>query len=250
MTMIWFHDRLRPAAEVAIDPADRGFTLGDGLFETLACRNGAVDHLDAHLARLVAGARLLDIPLPLPPEKLADALAATLVASGLAEASLRLTLTRGPGPRGLPPPLRPVPTLLITAGPLPPPLPPARLIIASVTRRNEHSPLSRIKSLNFLDNVLARQEALRAGADDALLLNTAGRIAEATAATLFAVIDGVLVTPPLADGALPGVMRGVILVERGAEERSLTRGDLARASELFLSNSLGLRLGSLVRGLG
>ena len=241
MTIIWFHDRLRPAPEVAIDPADRGFTLGDGLFETLCCRNGEIQHLDAHLSRLTAGARLLDIPLPMSPVGLADALAATLAANGLTDAALRLTLTRGPGARGLPPPPQPRPTLLITAAPLPTPLPPARLIIAGVTRRNELSPLSRIKSLNYLDNVLARQEALGAGADDALLLNTAGRVAESTVANLFATIDGILVTPPVADGALPGVMRGVILAGTGAEERSLTPADLDRASDLFLSNSLGLR---------
>ncbi len=239
--MIWLNEGLRPAGAGAISAADRGFTLGDGLFETLRCREGEPLHLDAHLARLAEGAAVLGIALPLPPAGLAGAMRATLAANGLSTAALRLTLTRGPGPRGLLPPAAPNPTLLITAAPLPPPLPPARLITATVTRRNQCSPLSRIKSLNYLDNILARMEAQRAGADDALLLNTLGLVAETSVANLFALVNGALLTPPLADGALPGVMRGRVIMTGGAAERSLMPADLAGASEIFLTNSLGIR---------
>ena len=102
-------------------------------------------------------------------------------------------------------------------------------------------PLSRLKSLNYLDAVIASMESQRRGADDALLLNTAGTLAEATAANLFAVIDGVAVTPPIADGALPGLMRAAALDVLEAEERSLTPAALETASEVFLTNVNGVR---------
>ncbi len=243
--MIVFLDGRLVAEEAArISPADRGFTLGDGLFETLRATAGTIHRLPAHLARLRHGAEVLG--LPLPSLDWADALARTLAANGLTDAVLRLTVSRGAGPRGVLPPADPIPTVLIGAAPLPAPAPPARLIIATATRRNEHSPLCGIKSLNYLDNIIARQEAAQRGADDALLLNTAGRVAESTIANVFAVLDGALVTPPLAEGALPGVMRAAVLAE-GAVERPLTPQDLERAQEIFLTSSLGIRS---VAGLG
>ncbi len=238
--MLWLDGRLVEREDARIDPADRGFTLGDGLFETIRAEAGCAAYLDRHLKRLKEGAQVLGIPLSWPDAAIEAALTALLAAEGLREAALRLTLTRGPGPRGIVPPAEPHPTLMITAGPLPPPAGPARLVIATVTRRNEMSPLARLKTLNFLDNILARREAAERGADDAILLNTAGRVAEATAANLFVLKDGVWVTPPVEDGALPGIARGRLL-EQGAVEASLEPADLARAAAAFLSNSLGLR---------
>jgi len=229
------------AAQARIDPADRGLTLGDGLFETLRARDGRVLRLAAHLARLRAGAALLGLA-PLPSDAaLAEALRDTLAGNRLADGVLRLTVTRGPAPRGLAPPTAAAPTVLVTAAPPPAPPKPQRAIVATVTRRNEHSPLARCKTLNGLDNVLARREAALRGADEALLLNTAGRLAEGTIANLFVVLDGIPVTPPLADGALPGVMRADVLAHGGAAEGPLTPADPGRASEAFLSNSLGIR---------
>ncbi|HYE50045.1 MAG TPA: aminotransferase class IV [Azospirillaceae bacterium] len=241
MTVLWLDGALVPAADARIDPADRGLLLGDGLFETMRVEAGAPLRLEAHLRRLREGARLLGLPVPRTDEALADAVAAVVRANGLADAAVRLTLTAGAGPRGLlrPDPCRP--TLMLAAAPLPPPPGPARLVIAAVTRRNEHSPLSRVKSLNYLDGVLAREEAKARGADDAVLLNTAGRVAEATAANLFAVVDGTLVTPPLSDGVLPGTMRAEIIRTRGAVERSLDVADLRRATEVFLTSALSIR---------
>ncbi len=239
--IVWLDGRLVEAARARIDPADRGFLLADGLFETIRVAGGEAWRLDAHLARLFAGAEVLELPVPVAGRALADAMAEVIAANGLAEGSLRLTLTRGPGPRGLVPPERPRPTLLITWAPLAPPLPPARLVTAAVTRRNERSPLSRLKTLNYLDAVLARQEAARRGADDAVLLNTAGRVAEATAANLFAVVDGALLTPPVEDGALPGLRRAEVIERLGAEVRPIGPTELARATEVFLTTSLGTR---------
>ena len=114
-------------------------------------------------------------------------------------------------------------------------------MIATITRRNQHSPLSRIKSLNALDNVLARQEADDRGAGEAVLLNTAGRLAETTIANIFLVVSGTVLTPPVADGALPGVMRADVMARLGAIEAPLMPADLFRATEILLTNTLSVR---------
>ncbi|HYC05047.1 MAG TPA: aminotransferase class IV [Azospirillaceae bacterium] len=248
MTLLWLNGALLPASEARIDPADRGLLLGDGLFETIAVEAGAPLRLEAHFRRLREGAGILGLDVPATDQTLAGAVTAVARENGLADAAVRLTLTAGSGPRGLLRPQPGRPTLMLTAAPLPAPLPPARVIVATVTRRNEHSPLSRVKSLNYLDGVLAREEARARGADDAILLNTAGFVAEATAANLFAVIDGELVTPPVSDGVLPGVRRAEIIAERGAVERSLTVAELERATEMFLTTALAVRAVSAIVG--
>lgn len=237
---LWLNDGLVEATTAAISTQDRGFTLGDGLFETMKVKHGRVLRLEGHLARLEEGARLLRLPLPWAREAFAAAIGAVLDANGLPDAVARLTVTRGAGPRGILPPPEPHPTLVISAAPLPAPAPPARLCVAQTTRRNEHSPLAQIKSLNYLDNIIARQEAAARGYDDALLLNTQGRVAEGTYANLFAIINGHLVTPPVSDGALPGILRREVLAA-GGREMPLTVEALAQAEEAFLTSSLGIR---------
>jgi branched-chain amino acid aminotransferase len=239
--IVWLDGCLCPVEEARIDPADRGFTLGDGLYETIRARDGKPLRLAAHFARLQSGAGALGIPLPYADRMLAAAMTTVLSVNALTDGVLRLTLTRGPAPRGLASPASAQPTLLISAAPPPAPLPPARVIVATCTRRNELSPTTRFKTLNMLDSILARREAEQRGADDALLLNGAGRLAEATAANLFLVIDGEVVTPPAADGALPGVMRGDVLDRLAAVAAPLTPGDFAVASEAFLTNANGIR---------
>ncbi|MGH6913983.1 MAG: aminotransferase class IV, partial [Geminicoccales bacterium] len=160
---------------------------------------------------------------------------------------LRLTLSRGSGPRGLAPPDQPAPTLLITAAAIggKPPAP-ARAVIVT-TRRNEHSPLAGLKSLNYLDNLLSLREAREKGADEAILLNTAGRLACASAANLFLVEGERLLTPAEREGVLPGVTRAALLeIARGlglaVEETGMPPSTLGRAEEAFLTNSLlGIR---------
>ncbi|MBY0510365.1 MAG: aminotransferase class IV [Rhodospirillaceae bacterium] len=232
---------LMDADAARIDPADRGFTLGDGIFETIVVRRNAVRHLAAHLARFRTGADLLGIPLPGDDRHIANMIGAVITGNDVKECVVRMTLTRGPGVRGLATPPQPTPTLLVTVAPLPPPAEPAKVIIAKGTRRNEHSPLSRIKHTNYLDNILARREAEAAGADDALLLNTAGRVAESTVANIFVLVDGFMLTPPVADGALPGIMRAEAMKLAKGEEGSITPEMLMRASEVFLTNALGVR---------
>ncbi len=240
--MIHLNGELLAAAEARIDPADRGLTLGDGLFETILARDARPLRLDAHLRRLRRGAGILGLPLAFSDKSLEDSLLETLKSNSLSEGVLRLTLTRGPAPRGLAPPADPRPTLLITAhqktGAGGAPL---NAVIATVTRRNEHSPLCRCKCLNRLDDVLARKEAAARGAGEAILLNAQGRVAEAAAANLFLVVNGALTTPPVSEGALPGVMRAEIMKTANVAERPLEPEEFFNAAEAFLTNSLGLR---------
>ena len=115
------------------------------------------------------------------------------------------------------------------------------MTVSTITRRNEFSPLSGVKSLNYLDAILARQDAAVRGFDDAVMLNTQGFVAETSVASLFVVLNGQLCTPPLADGALPGVARAVVMEALAAVERRLLPSDLARAEEMVLTNALGAR---------
>ena len=239
---VYLNDRIIRAESARIDPTDRGLMFGDGLFETVAVFSGEPRRLDRHFARLRESARVIGLAVPTDDEGLARALEETRSANGIEDGLLRLTLTRGPAPRGLLPAADGRPTLLITASPRDAASSsPARAIIAATTRRNEHSVLSRLKTLNYLDNVLARREAEARGADEAILVNTVGRIAETTVANLFVVIDGETLTPAVEDGALPGVVRAEILESGLAVERSLAPDALARASEAFATNSGSIR---------
>jgi branched-chain amino acid aminotransferase len=248
--MPWLNGRLQAAEAARIDPADRGFTLGDGLFETIRVRDGAAVWLDRHLARLAAGSAVLGIPPRFDDATLAEACAAVIAEAGIAAGALRLTVSRGPGPRGVLPPAAPSPTVLIAGHAGPAPQTPVALVLARSTCRNERSPLSRIKSLNYLDAVLARREAAEQGADDAVMANTAGRVAETTIANLFARIDGAWVTPPVAEGALPGIMRGEVLARLGAAEQPLGLDELARADAVILTNALSIRAAARLGGEG
>ena len=239
---VFLNGRLVADDEARIDPADRGLTLGDGLFETIAVRGRRAVRTDAHLARLGDGAEVIGLTVPTGGRELRSALRDVIEANAIDEGVLRLTLTRGPAPRGLLPPVPAQPTLLITGASQDlTPQEPVTAVIATTTRRNEHSPLSGIKSTGTLDGILAAREAAKRGADDALLLNGAGNLAEATAANLFLVIDGNAVTPPVDDGAMPGVMRADVIRGLNAAERTLGPADLSSASEAFLTNSLGIR---------
>ena len=233
--------------------SDRGFTLADGVFETLRVRAGSVVDVQAHLERLAGAMECLAFPR-LSNGYLADGcdlarhLEETREANGMAEGVLRLTITRGRGVRGLAPAPDAVPTVCITAA-----QPPSRpddftAIIATRTRRNEFSPLSRIKSLSYLDNVMALQEAGGRDADDAVLLNTRGNVACFTTANLMARFGKDMVTPPVGDGALPGTVRRRLLERLPIIEMSLTPVHLERADEIISTNSLGIRRLSALGG--
>lgn len=246
---LWINGELLLPSEATLDPRDRGFTLGDGLFETVRVRRSVPLRLGRHLSRLRAGADVLGLSSLPEDEDLSGAVAKTLAAGELTEAAVRLTVSRGvPKRRGLLPEPGSRPSVVVHAEPFAGY--PAELYdrgvraITSRIQRNERSPLARIKSLNYLDNVLAFREAEARGADDALLLNTAGDLACASAANLFLVVDDALVTPSVASGALPGTLRGFVVAELapqaglGVVERAVRPAELRAATEGFLTNAL------------
>lgn len=245
--MIWLNGRLVTREGARIDPADRGLLLGDGLFETLRAYRGHVFKLDEHLERMVEGAAELGIPLPLDPPSITLAVHETLDANQLAaaDAAIRITLTRGPGQRGLLPPDDPRPTLIVSAAAYraPPAIDGFIAITAKRVRRNENSLTARIKTLCYLDNVIAQTEAAAAGADEAIMLNNQDAVACGGRSNVFAMVEGALVTPSVGAGALPGITRHAVLAlggARGIEVREdvLTRAQLRDATEIFITNSL------------
>ncbi|RJF89133.1 class IV aminotransferase [Oleomonas cavernae] len=240
--MIWFDGSVRHSPTLTLEAGDRGLTLGDGIFETIAVFGRVPFRLGDHLARLEDAAQVLGFPLPRATVE--QAIADLVAAMTDDHAALRITVTRGPGPRGLAPPAEPRPTVFATLAPWSPSMAfqPIRLVTSTI-RRNETSPLSRIKSLAYLDNVLAFQQAKAAGAGDALILNTAGNVASTAMANLFVIQGEELVTPPVSDGVRPGVMRqlllGVVSGFRPAE-RAVEPAGLGEANAVFATNSLRL----------
>ena len=248
--LCYVNGQLVPAGAGAVTALDRGLLLGDGLFETMRVLRGRILQWERHWGRLHGGAAAIGLALPWGQTELHAAVVQTLHANGLAQAVVRLTVTRGStNARGLLPPADALPTLVIRATPFTPY--PAhlyrdgmRVIVSRRVRRNEHSPLSRIKSLCYLDNVIARQEAAEQGADEALLLNTQGNVACATTANVFSVQAGRLYTPPAAAGALPGTLRALVCEDLapslGCELHGtqLSEPAVREADEVFLTNAL------------
>ncbi|CAN5606742.1 aminotransferase class IV [soil metagenome] len=222
---------------------DRGLLLGDGLFETLLWVDGHLRCLDAHLDRLAGGCQTLGLP-PLDRDAAAHLCRAAPAEAGIetGRAAVRLTLTAGSGGRGLDRPEAPVVRLVARAAATPPITSPASLVLAK-TRRNEGSPASRLKTLSYLDNVLARGEARAAAADEAVMLNNRGELACASAANLFWITGGKLFTPALSCGVLNGITRARVLKRAaalGVETAVVTAGveALQAAEAAFLTNSL------------
>jgi branched-chain amino acid aminotransferase/4-amino-4-deoxychorismate lyase len=226
---------------------DRGLTLGDGLFETLLARDGVFDRLDEHLDRLLAGCAALELPAPdrsAAQGELSRAVAQAGLQNGLA--AVRLTLTAGSGGRGLDRPAEVRTRMFAAASLYQRPVGPLRMVTATI-RRNADSPTARLKTLGYLDNVLARRAAQACGADEALMLNTRGEIACATLANVFWDAGGRLFTPALSCGILAGVTRAAVIDAAAAlgapvEEVAAKPGDLGAVGAMALTNSLiGLR---------
>lgn len=248
MTKVFLNGRIVPAARAAIPIDDHGFLYGDGVYETVRVYRGRAFLLNEHLRRLDRSLKGLRLRPPMALAAIGRAVVKTVAANRLAEAVVRVTLTRGPGPRGLDPALCRRPTLLITAVPVR--MPPPALYRAGVTaavvsiRRNSPAALPpQIKSISCLNGVLAKMEASRRGAFEAILLAEDGGIAEGTVSNIFAVRGREVSTPRLDGKLLPGVTRDLVLkLARQAglrvRERRLTPADLLSSDEAFLTSSV------------
>ena len=245
--VIYLNGQLVPENERHISALDRGFTLGDGVFDTLRAVNGHIFRLDDHLERLDRAAKTIGLELPVEPSVLTGGIAYLLEANGLADALIRITISRGiPARRGLLPPEIPSPCVAIAATPFVG-YPEEwyengyRAVISKV-RRNETSPLSRIKSCNYLDSVLARMEASAQGADEALFLNVSGELVCGTSSNVFIVQDGNLATPHLESGILDGITRRTVLgiAQRlgiHCTQRAVHLDEVCRSQEAFITNT-------------
>jgi branched-chain amino acid aminotransferase len=236
-----------PAAEARISVLDHGLLYGDGVFEGIRFYGGRPFLLDEHLDRLEASARAIALELPATRAAIEALCQEAGQRAGLVEGYLRLVVTRGAGALGVSPHTCPRASLIVIAAPLSL-YPPERYrdgvrLITSSLRRSAHDALPpQVKSLNYLTSVLASIEARRQGADEAVLLNAQGLIAECTADNLFLVSRGRVLTPAVASGALAGITRSLVLRllgEQGIEsvEAPLTPADAWTADELFLTGT-------------
>lgn len=226
---------------------DHGLLYGDGVFEGIRAWDGRVFRLDDHLQRLTYGAKALHLPLPMGIDGLRDIVQRTVDAAAIPEAYIRLVVTRGVGALGIDIDSCAEPHVFCIVDSLK--IFPKEKQLAGISlrtssyRRPESDVLDpRVKSLNYINNILARVEAKRSGADEALLLNRQGHIAEASVANVFVVQEGALRTPPTSDGALDGMTRRTVIElahELGiiVQEASLTRMDLFRATDAFVTGT-------------
>lgn len=242
--LIIYNKRVLTANSPCISPHDRGLTLGHGLFETIFVNKHSFPAFDYHWQRLEASAPLVGIKLPFSQNELESMLSELLVANKLhnRRAGARLTLTHGEAERGLLPLKTPTPNFLITvfAHDLVPNPSYSAMIVN--TRKNEYSVSSKVKSISYLDNILAKQEARQQGYDEAILLNSQGKVADGSFTTIYIVKNKQIFTPPVSDGALPGVIRSILMREFQQQvaiiEQSISVAELLAADEVFLSNAL------------
>lgn len=242
--MLRLNGKVVDGGAASFDLGDRGLTLGDGLFETIAGFAGRPALLKEHLDRLCAAAAEIRLPVDRAFCE-AEILALAEAARG-EDCIVRLTVTRGGGARGLAIPDAGTPAVIAASSPYPAEMRFAAVRLATVSvRRNPTSFASRAKTLSYLDSVLAFDEAKRAGADDALMLNTDGRVASTAMANIFALFGDEIVTPPVGEGVLPGVVRGLVLDRaEGAGlrpvERALARDEFDGSASVFATNSVRL----------
>ena len=236
-----------PAAEARISVFDHGFLYGDGVFEGIRVYDGNIFRLAQHVRRLYASAQCLLLSIPLSPEVMSAAIVDAVRRRGLANQYVRVVVSRGAGDLGLDPGLCPRPSVVIIADTIT--LYPEHVykeglaLVTVATRRTPGWALDpRIKSLNYLNNILAKIEAQQAGAIEAVMLNAEGYVAECTADNIFMVHQGQLCTPSTAAGALQGVTRDSVLdladdLGLGVRQDFFTRYDLYTADECFMTGT-------------
>lgn len=244
---IWINGTLFAKEDAKVSVYDHGLLYGDGIFEGIRSYNGRVFRLEQHLQRLYESARSIWLEIPIPLPELAQAVRETLQINNLPDGYVRLVVTRGAGTLGLDPNRTSNPQVIIIADRIS--LYPEKYyqegleIVTASTIRNHSAALSpRIKSLNYLNNILAKIEGLRAGCEEALMLNANGEVAECTADNIFLVRRGALFTPPPTAGILEGVTRGAVMELASSaglpvHEAALTRHDVYVADECFMTGT-------------
>lgn len=244
---VYIDGQLLPKNEARISVFDHGLLYGDGVFEGIRFYNGRVFRCEEHMDRLFDSCRAILLDPPLSKEAITQAMLETIRANELRDGYVRLVITRGEGTLGLSPFLCPKASLIIIAAGI-------QLykkecyenglvVVTCGTRRNSPAALSpAVKSLNYLNNVMAKIEALQAGGDEGLMLNNEGYVAECTGDNIFTVKKGVIYTPPVSAGSLDGITRQVVLeIAREMDiplvEHTMTRYDIYTADEFFLTGT-------------
>ena len=244
---IYLDGKYVPSEEAKVSVFDHGLLYGDGVFEGIRVYNGRIFRLDQHLDRLFNSAKAIMLPIPLRSEQLVEACCETCRQNKLKDGYIRLVVTRGVGYLGLNPFRCKNPTVFIIADKIE--LYPEevyrkglKLITASTQRTNPAAMSPSVKSLNYLNNIMAKIEAVNAGTFEAIMLNAQGHVAECTGDNIFIARGGKLETPPVSAGALIGITRQVV-IELAAKrkiavsEPNLTRYDLSTADEVFLTGT-------------
>lgn len=244
---VWINGRLYDKAEAKVSVYDHGLLYGDGVFEGIRIYSGKVFRLREHLERLYDCARAIALEVPISREQMAEAVQATVRANAKHDGYIRLVITRGAGSLGLDPRRTSDPQVIIIVDDIS--LYPQEMydngmeIITAATIRNHPNALNpRIKSLNYLNNIMAKVEGIRAGCHEALMLNHKGEVAECTGDNIFLVKHGILKTPPLDAGVLEGITRNAVLelaqqANIPVQEVTLTRHDVYTADECFLTGT-------------
>ncbi|MFA6186711.1 MAG: branched-chain-amino-acid transaminase [Phycisphaerae bacterium] len=244
---IWINGSLVDEANAKVSVFDHGLLYGDGVFEGIRVYGSKIFELDAHLQRLYESAKVIRLKIDMPVKQLAEATIKTVEANSIANGYIRLVVTRGVGSLGINPFVCDKPQIIIIADSIR--MYPQELydsgmkVICACTIRNH--PLAippQVKSLNYLNNVLAKIEALDAGVPEAIMFNHEGFVAEATGDNVFIVKNGIVCVPPIQAGSLDGITRAVVIriaKSEGIEvvEKNLTRFDLYVADEMFLTGT-------------
>lgn len=239
---IWMDGKLVPEDQAKVSVFDHGLLYGDGVFEGIRAYDGVVFRLREHLDRLYRGAKVIMLDIPLTQEEMTQAVLETIRANELRDSYIRLVVTRGVGDLGLDPRKCPKASVFIIAAKIA--LYPEEVyqtglrLITCATRRNAPDALDgAIKSLNYLNNIIAKMEAIRAGVPEGIMLTTDGYVCECTGDNIFLVNGNTLLTPPTSIGNLPGITRGAVM-EIAARQGLEVREDLFRLGSVYTAEEV------------
>lgn len=245
--LVWLNGELVPKSQAKVSVFDHGFLYGDGVFEGIRAYNGRVFMLDEHLDRLYESAKSIWLTIPMTKEEMKEAILKTLRANGLKDAYIRVVVSRGEGDLGLDPRKCSKPNVVVITDKIE--LFPEEfygrgieMVTVSVRRNSPQALNPNIKSLNYLNNILAKIEAINAGKPEGLMLTIDGYVAEGTGENIFIVKKGVILTPPAHMGILKGITRQVVInlaCESGiaVREEVLTLHDVYTADECFITGT-------------